>query len=118
MQGKPVSKIVGKKNFWKYNFLVNEYTLDPRPETELLIEIVLDYLKKKQKDIQILDLGSGSGCIGLSLLKELPFSYLFCLSHIGTTVQGYIHSFVLYTINQIIFYDTFYVTVPFCSNIV
>ena len=79
VQGKPVSKIVGKKNFWKYNFLVNEYTLDPRPETELLIEIVLDYLKKKQKDIQILDLGSGSGCIGLSLLKELPFSYLFCL---------------------------------------
>ena len=79
IKGMPVSKILGKRNFWENDFFVNEFTLDPRPESELLIEIVLNYFQDKNKDLQILDLGSGSGCIGISLLKEFPFSYLFCL---------------------------------------
>ena len=79
IKGMPVSKILGKRNFWENDFFVNEFTLDPRPESELLIEIVLNYFWDKNKDLQILDLGSGSGCIGISLLKEFPFSNLLCL---------------------------------------
>ena len=68
----PVAYITGKKEFWSENFLVNYETLIPRPETELLIYKVVNFFKNKK--INILDIGTGSGCILLSLLKELKFS--------------------------------------------
>ena len=64
----PIAKIIGKKNFWNSSFLVSKAVLDPRPETELLVETVLNYSGIKRK---ILDLGTGSGCIAISLALEI-----------------------------------------------
>ena len=68
----PVAYIIGKKEFWSEDFLVNNETLVPRPETELLIYKVIKFFKNKR--INILDIGTGSGCILLSILKELNLS--------------------------------------------
>ena len=68
----PVAYITGKKEFWSEDFLLNKSTLIPRPETELLIYKVISVLKNKK--LNILDIGTGSGCILLSILKELNFS--------------------------------------------
>jgi len=68
----PVAYIIGKKEFWSQDFVVNQTTLVPRPETELLIYKVIDFFKNKR--INILDIGTGSGCILLSILKELVHS--------------------------------------------
>jgi len=68
----PVAYIIGKKEFWSEDFTVNQATLIPRPETELLIYKVIDFFKFKR--INVLDIGTGSGCILLSILKELNLS--------------------------------------------
>lgn len=68
----PVAYIIGQKEFWSQNFLVNKATLVPRPETELLIYEVVNFFNNKS--INILDIGTGSGCILLSILKELKSS--------------------------------------------
>jgi release factor glutamine methyltransferase len=67
--GKPVAYLTGNKDFWKYEFKVSEDVLIPRPDTELIIESVLNLTKNKSK-LKILDIGSGSGCIILTILKE------------------------------------------------
>jgi len=72
MNREPVAYIIGKKEFWSQDFTVNQATLVPRPETELLIYKVVDFFKNKR--INVLDIGTGSGCILLSILKELDFS--------------------------------------------
>ncbi len=68
----PVAYITGKKEFWSEEFLLSKSTLVPRPETELLIHEIIKYYKNKS--INILDIGTGSGCILLSILKELTLS--------------------------------------------
>ncbi len=68
-KGKPIAYITGKKSFWKYEFSINEKVLIPRPDTEIIIEQILKIYKKKDK-INFLDIGFGSGCILLSILKE------------------------------------------------
>jgi len=68
----PVAYIVGKKEFWSKSFSVNKQTLIPRPETELMIYKLVSYFK--EKSINIMDVGTGSGCIILSLLSELKFA--------------------------------------------
>ena len=68
-QKEPVSFINGKKFFWKYEFVVNKNVLIPRPETEFLVEEILKTYKEKT-NLNILDVGVGSGCILISLLKE------------------------------------------------
>jgi len=68
----PIAYIIGKKEFWSQDFKVNYSTLIPRPESELLIYKLISYFKNKR--INILDIGIGSGCILLSLLKELNLS--------------------------------------------
>ena len=70
----PISKIIKKKNFWKYDFFVNSNVLDPRPETELIIEEVLRNIKDRKKQYKILDIGTGSGCLAICLAKELTNS--------------------------------------------
>ena len=74
LSGKPVSRIINKKNFWDNEFELNDETLDPRPDSETLIDAVLSHFKSKIQNLKILDLGSGTGCLGLSLLKEYPNS--------------------------------------------
>ena len=66
----PIAKIINKKSFWKNDFYVNNYVLDPRPETELIIEEVLSIYRNKNLKLKILDIGTGSGCIAISLAKE------------------------------------------------
>ena len=67
--GCPVAYLTNKKFFWNSEFIVTNDTLIPRPDTELIIENVLNSTKQKSK-INILDIGIGSGCILLSILKE------------------------------------------------
>ena len=74
LSGKPVSRIINKKGFWNNEFELNDETLDPRPDSETVIEAVLKHFKSKTQILKILDLGSGSGCLGLSLLEEYPHS--------------------------------------------
>tara|TARA_Y100001970_G_scaffold196404_1_gene238802 strand:- start:1933 stop:2775 length:843 start_codon:yes stop_codon:yes gene_type:complete len=68
----PVAYILKKREFWSKNFIVNRNTLIPRPETELLVEKIVNIFKGK--NISILDIGTGSGCILLSILSELRYS--------------------------------------------
>ena len=69
LKGKPIAYLTGVKSFWKYEFDVNENVLIPRPETELIIGEILKIYKNKPS-IHFLDIGIGSGCILLSILKE------------------------------------------------
>jgi len=68
-KGKPIAYITKKKFFWKYEFNTNENVLIPRPDTEIVVEQALKLFKNKP-DINFLDIGTGSGCIILSILKE------------------------------------------------
>ena len=66
---KPIAYLLNKKFFWKSEFYVNKNTLIPRPDTEIIIEQILKVTKNKNY-LRILDIGIGSGCILLSILKE------------------------------------------------
>ena len=68
-KSKPIAQIIKKKDFWKYEFIVNNNVLIPRPDTEIVIEQALKLVKNKNR-LQILDIGIGSGCILMSILKE------------------------------------------------
>ena len=70
LAGEPLAKIIGKKGFWKDEFIVSKDVLDPRPDSETLIEAVLSKFPDKTEPLRILDLGTGSGCLLLSLLGE------------------------------------------------
>ena len=70
-QNEPIAYILGYKHFWKNKFLTNKSVLIPRPDTELVIEETLKYLPN-DKSKKILDVGTGSGCIVVSLIKERP----------------------------------------------
>jgi release factor glutamine methyltransferase len=70
----PIAYLINKKEFWKDEFFVNKDVLIPRPDTELIIEQVLKIYSKNQQ-LQVLDIGTGSGCIILSILKERPNFY-------------------------------------------
>ena len=65
----PIAYIFNEKEFWNHSFFVNKNTLIPRPETELLVEEIVKIYKSKA--IKILDIGTGSGCILLSILTEI-----------------------------------------------
>jgi len=67
---KPIAKIMGEKEFWSLPFHTNEHTLDPRPDSEVLIEQILAHFKTAHAPQTILDLGTGTGCLLLTLLTE------------------------------------------------
>ena len=69
LKGMPISYIIGKRSFWKSDFIIDKNVLDPRPDSESLIEVALDLISKPSR---ILDLGTGSGCLACSLLQEFP----------------------------------------------
>ena len=68
-KGEPIAYLIKKKEFWKQNFYINSNVLIPRPDTELLVEEALKLFDINSK-INLLDIGTGSGCILLSILKE------------------------------------------------
>ena len=70
-QKEPVAYILNKKEFWNENYFVDKRVLIPRPETEILIELLLKKIKDKNKTYKVLDLGCGSGCLLISFLKEM-----------------------------------------------
>ena len=67
----PIAHILGFKYFWKYKFYINKSVLIPRPESEHLIEQALKFVST-EKEMNILDIGTGSGCLVISLIKERP----------------------------------------------
>lgn len=66
---KPIQYIIGKTNFLGFDFIVNSSVLIPRPETEELVQFILEVIKVKTRFINILDIGTGSGCIAIALKK-------------------------------------------------
>jgi len=72
--GEPIAYLTNKKEFWKDEFYVNKNVLIPRPDTEMIIEQVIKTYSEKSQ-LQVLDIGTGSGCILLSIIKERPNSY-------------------------------------------
>lgn len=76
-QGVPLAYLTGEQEFWSLTFKVNEHTLIPRPDTEVLVEQVLAWTKNQPIDMstkRLLDLGTGSGCIAISLAHELTLA--------------------------------------------
>ena len=73
MTGQPVAHLTGEREFWSLSLKVNDSTLIPRPDTEVLVEIALEKaLEKERTNLHILDLGTGTGAIVLALASELP----------------------------------------------
>jgi release factor glutamine methyltransferase len=68
----PLSRIVGRREFWGLEFMLSADTLDPRPETETIVEAVLRRFPDRSAPLRLLDLGTGTGCILLALLAEFP----------------------------------------------
>ncbi len=73
-KGEPIAYILKKKEFWRNNFYVDKNVLIPRPDTELIVEKLINFSTIKS-GLQVLDIGTGSGCILLSFLKEKPNFY-------------------------------------------
>ena len=72
-RGEPVARLTGWREFWGIPFALSQTTLVPRPESETLVEAVLEFVASRRDDrLRLLDLGTGSGCILLALLSELP----------------------------------------------
>ncbi len=68
----PLSHIIGVREFWSMEFIVNRHVLDPRADSETLIEALLARVEHKEAPLQIIDFGTGSGCLMLAMLSELP----------------------------------------------
>lgn len=71
----PLSHITGHREFWSLDFRVTPATLDPRPDTETVVEAVLEALPDRTAALRLLDLGTGTGCLLAALLHELPAAH-------------------------------------------
>ncbi|EAL58868.1 modification methylase, HemK family, partial [Wolbachia endosymbiont of Drosophila ananassae] len=70
----PISQIIGNREFWSKNFIVNQHVLDPRPDSETLISTVLKYYPNKKQRLKIADFGTGTGCLLISVLSEYKYA--------------------------------------------
>jgi release factor glutamine methyltransferase len=70
-RGEPLSRVLGRREFWGLDFTLSDETLDPRPESETIVEAVLVRVSDRASSLRLLDLGSGTGCLLLALLSEL-----------------------------------------------
>ena len=83
----PISKILNKKSFWKDDFYVNQFVLDPRPETETIIEESYILIKDKKAKFRILDIGTGSGAIAISLAREFKNAEITAIDISNEAIQ-------------------------------
>jgi release factor glutamine methyltransferase len=83
----PLQYITGRQEFWGLDFAVTRDVLIPRPETELIIEAVLGFTKQKDQALTIIDLCTGSGCIAVSLSKELGAARIFATDKSGKALD-------------------------------
>jgi len=74
-KGWPIAYILGHKEFFGLDFLVNKYTLVPRPETELMVEEVLKFIANSSEPIMLIDIGTGTGCIPIATANHLSLSF-------------------------------------------
>lgn len=70
-QNYPAAQLIGTKGFYGYDFEVNKHTLIPRPDTEMIVELAIQEIKKSKKPVTLIDVGTGSGCIPISILKNV-----------------------------------------------
>ena len=96
--GKPYQQILGKAYFYGEEFLVNENVLIPRPETEELIEVILDKLPA-DKELKILDIGTGSGCIAITIAKHLKQANVYALDYSENALEMAKKNAVLHNVN-------------------
>ena len=80
LKGEPIAYILGEREFYSLPFKVTPAVLIPRPETELLVELALTYIAQ-DKPCQVLDLGTGSGAVAITIAKHRPFSSLTAVDH-------------------------------------
>ncbi len=89
----PLAYVLGSQPFYKYQFIVSPQVLIPRPETEIIVEEVIktgERVFAEKQSVKILDLGAGSGCIGLSIAAEKP-EWFVCLSDFKKEITNVIH---------------------------
>lgn len=77
--GEPVAYILGEKGFHNHTFIVNPSVLIPRPETEMIVEKAVEWGRTQSGELRVVDLGTGSGCIGLSIISELATAQLLAV---------------------------------------
>ncbi len=77
--GEPLAYLTSEKEFWSLPFYVTPATLVPRPETELIVETLLKLAPKSEKELELADLGTGSGIIAVAIAKELPKSWIVAI---------------------------------------
>lgn len=106
MAGKPFAYVLGKQSFWQHEFLVNRHTLIPRPDTERLIEAVLNHHKNSlSKPMNILDLGTGSGCIAITLAEELKNSSVSAVDKSPEALKVAVQNAKRLGVNNIAFFE-------------
>lgn len=86
-QRKPVSRIIGRKEFWSLEFEISDSVLDPRPDSEILISIGLEQMPLEDKRYIIADFGTGSGCLLLAVLAERPGAWGLGIDYSYASVQ-------------------------------
>ncbi len=90
LSGEPMAYILEERGFYKHDFIVRPGVLIPRPETEQLVELAIQFAEPgglKNSNPQIVDLGCGSGCLGLSVLSELPNSFLTAVDNSKPAIE-------------------------------
>jgi release factor glutamine methyltransferase len=73
--GEPVSRLRGSREFWSLEFLLSPETLDPRPDSETVVAGTLDQIRDRSAPLRLVDFGTGTGCLLLALLSELPNAF-------------------------------------------
>ena len=102
MNKEPIAYILGKKEFWSRDFYINQHTLIPRPESEMLVELIIKANDRK-KISSILELGTGSGCISVSLAKELSHSQIVSIDICAKALEVANKNAQYYGVNNISF---------------
>jgi len=106
IQGEPLSYITGEKEFFSRNFIVDQHVLIPRPETEILVERVIDSIPSRS-GFKVVDLGTGSGCICVTLCLERPSIEVFATDISYNAIKIAKHNAINHNVeNRILFANT------------